>query len=485
MNGPIRNLFVVTMLMFGLLAGATTWWTVVAADELANDKPSLNKRALVRSLKIRRGTIRAADGTVIARSVKGKGGLYRRTYPTGALFGHPVGYSYVGVGQSGLEASRNQELMGERSALETAFEQAIGKTPDGDNLVTTLDPAAQRLALSGLAAAGGDGGAAVAIDPRDGAVKALASFPSYDPNEVRRAGTYSRLANDEQRRPLVNRALQFGYAPGSTFKVVTASAALETGAATPQTTVDGDSGQKFSGTPLANDFGEDFGQIDMTTAMALSVNTAFANLGERVGKPAMREEMERFGFGSKPELDYPRDAMSASVIRPNPPGVPVPATSRFVDLGRVAIGQGGLNATPLQMALVAAGVANDGELMRPRLTERITDRDGRTVDRFTGEKQATVMKKTTADAVTAMMVAVVERGTGTRAKIPGVTVAGKTGTAETELGDRINDVWFIGFAPAERPRIAVAVTVKGVPGFGGEFAAPIAQSLMQELLKRS
>lgn len=485
MNKPIGHLFLVSMLMFGVLLGATSYWTVVKADELNNDKPSLNRRALVRSLKIRRGTIRAANGTVIARSVKGRGDLYRRTYPLGSLFGHPIGYSFAGVDQSGFEASQNAALMGDRNALETTFDQLLGRDPDGDDIVTTLDPAAQRLALEGLARAGGQGGAAVALDPRTGAVKVMASYPSFDPNSVRDAGTYARLSTDEQRRPLVNRAVQFGYAPGSTFKVVTGSAGIDSGTIEPTDTLNGDSGQVFSGPPLANDFGEDFGQIDLQTAMAKSVNTAFAGLGVKIGKPTMQKYMTRFGFGKKPELDYPRDAMSASVIRPSPPGVPVPATSRFVDLGRVSIGQGGLEATPLQMALVAAAVGNGGELMRPHLTDRVVDRDGRTVDRVKAKRQETVMSSSSAAIVRDLMVAVVERGTGTKAQIPGVSVAGKTGTAETEQSDTINNVWFIGFAPADNPRVAVAVTVQGVVGFGGDFAAPIAQTLMQELLKTS
>jgi peptidoglycan glycosyltransferase len=434
---------------------------------------------------VRRGTIRAADGTVIARSVKGTGGLYRRTYPQGDLFGHPIGYSYVGVNQTGFEAAQNAVLMGERNALRTTLDQLIGREPDGDNIVTTLAPGAQRLAMEGLARVGGRGGAAVAVDPRSGAVKVMASYPSFDPNAVRNAGTYSELANDEARRPLVNRAVQFGYAPGSTFKVVTAAAGIDGNVIEPTSTLNGDSGQKFSGKELANDYGEDFGTIDLQTAMAKSVNTAFAGLGVAVGKPRMQRYMSRFGFGSKPQLDYPRDSMSASVIRPSPPGVPVPATSRFVDIGRVAIGQGGLEATPIQMAQVAAAIANGGELMRPHITDRIVDNDGRTIDRIEPEREARVMSKSSAASVRDMMVAVVERGTGTRAQISGVTVAGKTGTAETERSDTINDVWFIGFAPAENPRVAVAVTVQGVVGFGGDFAAPIAQTLIQELLKAS
>jgi peptidoglycan glycosyltransferase len=310
----------------------------------------------------------------------------------------------------------------------------------------------------------------------------MASTPTYDPNTIADAGVLKAANKNEREKPLVNRAVQFGAAPGSTFKVITSTAAIDTGTFSANSAVDGDSGQKFSGVPLANDFNEDFGQIDLKTALAKSVNTAFANVGEKLGKSVMKEYMERFGFDAKPELDYPKDSMSASVVAPNPPGHAVSPTSRFVDLGRMSIGQGGLQATPLQMAQVAAAVANDGTLMKPHLATRVVDRDGRTVDRVEPEVQSEVMKGSTAAAVTDMMVGVVQSGTGTKAAIPGIQVAGKTGTAETEFGTKINDVWFIGFAPAENPRIAVAVTVKAVTGFGGDFAAPIARDIMQELL---
>jgi peptidoglycan glycosyltransferase len=235
--------------------------------------------------------------------------------------------------------------------------------------------------------------------------------------------------------------------------------------------------------PLANDFNQSFGPIDLKTALAKSVNTVFAQVGEKLGKPTMKEYMERFGFDAKPPLDYPKDSMSASVVAPSPPGHAVSPTSKFVDVGRMSIGQGGLQATPLQMAQVAAAVANGGQLMKPHITDRIVDRDGRTVDTISPAKQSTVMKPSTAAAVTDMMVAVVQNGTGTKAAIPGIQVAGKTGTAETEFGAKVNDVWFIGFAPADHPRIAVAVTVKAVTGFGGDFAAPIARDIMESLLK--
>jgi peptidoglycan glycosyltransferase len=480
MNKPIGRLFVVALLMFGALLVSTSWWTVLRADDLNHD--TANHRDLLRALKIRRGTIRAADGSVIARSVRDAEGVYHRRYPQGALFGHPVGYSYAGIDQTELERYRNDELMGNRDAITTTVDELLGKKREGDDVRTTLDPGAQRIALDEIGRLGRPG-AAVALDPRTGEVKVMASTPTYDPNVIKDSKALAAANRDETRKPLVDRAVQFGDAPGSTFKVVTATAAIDTGRFSSSSVVDGKNGIKVSGVPLANDFGQSFGPIDLKTALTKSVNTVFAQVGERLGKATMKEYMERFGFDRKPKLDYPRDSMSASVVAPNPPGHAVPPTSRFVDLGRMSIGQGGLQATPLQMAQVAAAVANGGKLMRPHLTDRIVDPDGRTVDRIDPKVQSTVMKPSTAAAVTDMMISVVQSGTGTKAQIPGIQVAGKTGTAETEIGGKINNVWFIGFAPAQDPRVAVAVTVRGVTGFGGDFAAPIARDIMEDLLK--
>jgi peptidoglycan glycosyltransferase len=482
-NKPISRLFIVALVMFGALLVSTSWWTVLRADDLDHD--TANHREGIRAQKVRRGTIYARDGSAIARSTRDDEGVYSRVYPQGKRFGHPVGYSYASppLGESELERQYNDELTGnDDSAIESTFDQLVGRKQEGKDLRTALDPRAQQLALDEIAAVG-QSGAAVALDPRSGAVKVMASTPTYDPNAIKKADAFSAANKDNKNTPLVNRAVQFGAAPGSTFKVVTSTAAIDTGRFSPSSTVDGDSGQKISAVPLANDFNQDFGQIDLKAALAKSVNTAFANVGEKLGKATMKEYMERLGFDRKPKLDYPKDSMSASVVAPNPPGHAVSPTSRFVDVGRMAIGQGGLQATPLQMAQVAAAVANDGKLMKPHIATKVVDRDGRTVDTIEPELQSDVMKPSTAAAVTDMMVAVVQSGTGTKAQIPGIQVAGKTGTAETEFGAKINDVWFIGFAPAESPRIAVAVTVKAVTGFGGDFAAPIARDIMQELLK--
>ena len=232
--------------------------------------------------------------------------------------------------------------------------------------------------------------------------------------------------------------------------------------------------------PLQNDENESFGQITLTEALAKSVNTVWAQVAEKLGKRTMARYMSRFGFDRKPQLDYPAEEMSSSgeyrgarLLSP---------TSPLVDVGRMGIGQDKLEVTPLQMAEVAAAVANRGRLMVPHLTERIVDRDGRTVQRISPRVQSVVMKRSTAAAVTAMMEAVVNEGTGTAAQIPGVQVAGKTGTAETQIGTAINNVWFIAFAPASNPKVAIAVTLKGVPGQGAAFAAPIAREVMERLL---
>jgi peptidoglycan glycosyltransferase len=474
-NTPIQRLYALVLLLFALLVYFTSRNAVFDATALRDN--ALNRRTLLEEQQIHRGTIRAADGTVLARSVKQRGGVYSRRYPTGGLFGHAIGYSFTTLGRAGLERSRNDDLTGKRNVLTSVLDQLRGKQQVGDDVKTTLDPAAQRVAYSALA---GRHGAVVALDPRTGAVRVMASLPQYDPNALRGPGTYSRLANDNTNKPLVNRATQFGYAPGSTFKVVTATAAIDSGRFTPQSTVDGKNDVKISGVPLQNDFNQSFGPIDLSTALAKSVNTVYAQVAEKLGKATMKRYMQRFGFDQKPQLDYPADQMSSSGEYRN--GKLLPPTSRFVDVGRMGIGQDKLAVTPLQMAEVAAAVANGGKLMKPHMTDRVVDPDGRTVQRVGAQVQSTVMKPSTAAAVTSMMEGVVNNGTGTQAQIPGVRVAGKTGTAETQIGTKINNVWFIAFAPADNPRVAIAVTMQGQSGFGGDVAAPVAKAVMESLL---
>jgi penicillin-binding protein A len=420
---------------------------------------------------------------VLARSVRSGGStrsesVYERRYPAGEEFAHAIGYYFTNLGSAGLERFRNKTLNGQSASnLQSILDQLQGKRRRGDELVTTLDPAAQRVARTALAA---HEGAVVALDPRSGALRVLASSPAYDPNDLRSTKTYEHLARDSTGRPLVDRATQFGYAPGSTFKVVTATAAIDSGAFTKDSTVVGRNDVPISGVPLQNDENESFGPITLTEGLTKSVNTVWAQVAERLGKRTMARYMRRFGFDRKPQLDYPPQEMSSSGEYAG--GRVVAPTSSRVDVGRMGIGQDKLEATPLQMAEVAAAVANRGKLMRPHMTARIVDPDGRTIERVAPHVQSVVMKASTAAAVTTMMEAVVNEGTGTAAQIAGVPVAGKTGTAETQIGAAINNVWFIAFAPASSPRVAIAVTLKGVPGQGGAFAAPIAREVMERLL---
>ncbi len=478
MNQPIGRLFLVVLVMFAGLAGATSWWTVVKADELNTQYTGQNRRDVLRGLKVRRGLVRAADGTVLARSVRDREGIYSRRYPEGALFAHAVGYSYASIAQSGIEQSRNDLLSGERGELGNVFAELLGRADSGDDVFTTLDPKGQRAALQAL---GGRKGAVVAIEPETGAIRAMVSTPGYDPNSFRRRGVFGELSEDEANSPLLNRATQAGYQPGSTMKVATAIAAIDSGRFSPESRVNGRNGKEISGVPL-NNFGRaSYGDITLTEALTFSVNTVWAEVAETLGKATMDRYMDRLGFGADPPLDYPDDQMLPSGNYRK--GRLIPPTSRFVDIGRMGIGQALLRVTPLQMAQVAAAVANDGELMEPRLVEKVVDRDGRTVEEIQPDEQSQVMSRESARQVARMMASVVREGSGTAAALQGIEVAGKTGTAEIDVARDIAQPWFIGFAPTAKGRIAVAATVERVQGgTGGAVAAPIARQVLEALL---
>jgi len=475
MNRPIVRLYGLVAVLFALLVAFTSRWTVFEASSLRENK--LNARALLEQERIHRGSIVAADGKVLARDVRGRESTYQRIYPTKSAFANAIGYDYIDPGTSGVEQFRDSALDGHGSTnLQSILNQLQGKEPEGDKVVTTLRPGAQEVANAKLA---GYEGAVVALEPRSGAVTVMASSPSYDPNKLSTGKGYEQVATDPG-SPLVNRATQYGYAPGSTFKIVTATAAIDTGMFTPESTLSGRNGILVSGVPLDNDEDESFGQISLTQALAKSVNTVYAQVAERLGKRTLARYMSRFGFDRKPELDYPAKEMSASgeyegetLLAP---------TSANVDVGRLGIGQDKLDVTALQMAEVAAAVANDGRLMVPHLTARIVDPEGRVVERVSPRVQSVVMKPSTARALTSMMEAVVNEGTGEAAKIPGVQVAGKTGTAETEIGTALNNVWFIAFAPASNPRVVVAATLRKVPGYGAVYALPVVRAVMERLL---
>jgi penicillin-binding protein A len=480
-NGPIYRLYVLVIVLFGILITFTSRWTVFEAKSL-RDNPK-NKRAVLEDQRIHRGLIRAADGTILARSIRGRGGTWSRAYPSD-LFAHTVGYSFLDPGRAGLERSYNDDLSGKKSELTSIIDQLRGHVREGDDVITALDPRAQRIALAGLRSASCAQppckGSVVALDPRTGAVRVMASLPGYDPSDMSDSDT-RRALNRSPSSPLLNRATQSTYPPGSTFKVVTAIAALDSGKYRPESMVSGRNNIEISGTPLQNFGGENFGNVDLTTALTHSINTVWAQVGEGLGKGTMKRYMERLGFDRKPPLDLPGSERNPSGEYRN--GEILNPESRFVDVGRMAIGQDKLAVTPLQMAMVASAVANGGKLVKPHLVTRVVDPDGRTVERIETKTAAQVMKPATAKAVGAMMAQVVKEGTGTAAALEGIDVAGKTGTAEIIPAQDLNQPWFIAFAPANAPRIAIAVTLeRSSGGTGGEVAAPIAKRVMEALL---
>jgi peptidoglycan glycosyltransferase len=481
-NRQIVKLFGLIVALFAVLIGFTSYWSVFDAKALKEKEA--NQRPLLEQQQIKRGRILAADGTVIARSVpKGHGAnlRYVRRYPEGALYGHPIGYSFVQQGDSEFEQFHNDELVGNESEFSSILDQLRGRNQEGEDVVTNLDPAAQRVALEDLEEVGF--GAVVAIEPQTGRVKAMTSNAPFDPNRV--PYELKELNLNETETPLLNRATQGRYPPGSTFKVVTAAAGLDSGTITPETTIDAPGTLEVQGQPLQNDFDENFGPIALNTALTHSVNTWFAQLGERVGQSTLFEYMDKFGFNSKPAIDLPSDQLLSSgilegneLLGPNDP----------IDIARVAIGQERLLATPLQMAEVAAAVANGGKLMKPQIWSRVVDPDGRVTKRLDPSQYSQPISAQTAAELTTAMQGVVSEGTGTNAAIPGVTVAGKTGTAETPYnescggGTEENQAWFMGFAPAEDPKIAIAASVECTEQFGNDVAAPIFRDVAETIL---
>jgi penicillin-binding protein A len=456
-NRPVIRLYALLIVLFAVLIGFTSRWAVFDAAALRNN-PNNHRQVLEEQL-IRRGVIRARDGTVLAGNRQLSGKRFTRRYPTGPLFALPVGYNSFRFGRAGLERYYNDELNGRRNEFAGILDQLGSKARVGDDLRTTLDPKAQKVAYQALS---GHKGAVVAMDVHSGAVRVLAGTPSFDPDNPNRGSTF-------------NLATQGLFPPGSTFKTVTAVAAIDTGRYTPASLVSGRNGKIISGTPLQNFGGEDFGPISLTDALTHSVNTVFGEVGVKLGQTTMAKYMERFGFNAKPPMDYPADQMSASGSYRA--GRVLDETSRIIDVGRMAIGQDKLLVTPLQMATVAQTIGNGGLRMEPRLVQRVVDPDGRTASTPLPERAQRVMSPATAAKLTAMMKQVVKEGTGTAAALQGVEVAGKTGTAELN-NNGLNDLWFIAFTPTE----AVAVVVANVQGGqGGTVAAPIAKQVLQAL----
>jgi peptidoglycan glycosyltransferase len=487
-NRPLRRVAFAVLILFGALLLRANWVQVVRGDAYAND--SRNSRVLLRTYEQERGPISVLNGTEqtpIARSEDTGGRLrYLRQYAQGPQYAHVTGFVSLVYGTpQGVERAENDLLTGndDRLFVGRLSDYVTGREPSGGSVLLSINPAAQAAAVEGLA---GKRGAAVALDPRTGAVLAMVSAPSFDPSRLSShtpadiRAYYDELTNDPG-QPLVNRAISSTYPPGSTFKVVTAAAALESGAVTVDTPIPSPRELDLpqTGANLRN-FGGSACSGETSTlpeAMRISCNTAFGSLGLTMPENALREQALAFGFGED-DLSAPtRVAASQYPEETNPP-----------QAAQSAIGQFDVRATPLQMAMVAAGIANDGEVMRPYLVAESQAPDLTRLSRQSPDALSRATSPETAEQITAMMELVVADGSGTAAQIDGVRVAGKTGTAQHAQG-RPPHAWFIGFAPAEDPTVAVAVVVEdggslGSEATGGRLAAPVARDMMRAVLGR-
>ncbi len=483
MNTPIRRVATFVAGLFSLLLISTTLIQFWFAQDL-NARPD-NRRTLLASFAQERGQI-LVGGEAVARSVPSDDEFrFQREYPQGPAFAHVTGYySFYGTGV-GVERAENALLSGRSDKLfyRRVSDLFTGRKRTGASLELTINPAVQQAAISAM---GGQHGAAVALDPRTGAILALVSDPSFDPNvfashDLKSVAEASDRLNADPSRPLVNRAIGGDlYPPGSTFKVVTAAMALSSGKYQPTSMVPGPASLPLPGTTIAldNDSKAPCGPNNQTTlsnALVVSCNTTFASLGMELGADALRTQAQKFGFGDTIEIP----------MRTTPSSIP--ADLNAPQTAQSAIGQYEVRVTPLQMAMVAAGVANDGVVMRPYLVADVLGSDLSRIETASPQKLSQAVSPEVAHDLRDMMVGVVQGGTGTAAQIPGVAVAGKTGTAQHAPGAAPH-AWFIAFAPAQDPKIAVAVVVEnggrlGNEAFGGTVAAPIARAMIQAALK--
>lgn len=471
MNRSIRRLYLTLAGGFGLLVLMLGWWQVVAADSL-KDRAD-NQQTLQAEKLIDRGRILTADGTILAysraRRVDGQR-LFERVYPQGDLAAQVVGYTSTNQGKAGIESSYNRYLAGS-FGTEPLLQRLNLKEKQGANVQLSIDSRVQKVAQEQLA---GKTGAVVALNPTTGQIIAMASSPTFD-NQTVLDDYKSILAQSGS--PLVNRSTLGLYPPGSTFKVVTATSALESGSYDPSSMFPGGSSYETPGGDIRNFGNATYPPHTLSTALTNSINTTFAQIGDELGREQLGATMTAYGFGERPPLDLPEVAISA---RRGPGGKVLPNDQRGEDTARIAIGQEQLTVTPLQMAMVAGTVANGGTLMAPRLMSRIVDRAGSVVKRAESQEMGQVMSPQDADELTTMMEDVVREGTGTAAALSstGTTVAGKTGTAETADASK-NQAWFIGFAPAEAPEVAIAVVIEDTSLTGGTAAAPVAAQVMR------
>ncbi|MFD9305766.1 peptidoglycan D,D-transpeptidase FtsI family protein [Streptomyces sp. NPDC060048] len=484
MNKPLRRISIFCGLLVLALLVRTNWLQYVKAEELSTRKE--NRRVQIAQYATERGNIIVEGNPITGSAVTdGSDYKYKRTYTDGALWSPVTGYASQAFGSTQLESLEDQILTGndDRLFFDRTVGMFTGEKKQGGNVVTTLNAAAQKAAFETL---GDKKGAVAAIDPRTGAILALVSTPSYDPsvfagNSKTDEKNWVELKDSEDKK-LVNRALRETYPPGSTFKVVTAAAALEHGVVqdinaatdTPEPYI-----LPGTKTPMVN-HAPGCEKASLIEALRVSCNSVFANMGDKVGRDNMVKTAEKFGFNND-KIDIPVRAFASVYDK----------TMGKDGNAQSAIGQFNTAATPLQMAMVTAAIANDGKLMKPHMVDHLTAPNLDVIEKHDPQEMSRPVSGDNAKKLQEMMVNVVEKGTGGNARINGVTVGGKTGTAQHGEGNKKRPyAWFISYAenPDGSSPVAVAVVIEDSAASrddisGGGLAAPVAKAVMQAVLK--
>ncbi|MDH5421094.1 MAG: penicillin-binding transpeptidase domain-containing protein [Acidimicrobiia bacterium] len=479
MNSPIRRLTLALLIGFCLLLANVVYIQAVAADRYRSDHR--NARVQLARSERERGVMVDRSGAVLVSS-EGQASTFLRTYPFGDLLGHPIGFSSLLFGDRGLEAAYATDLRSKQDlTISNVIAGILGNDLRPANLRLTIDVALQQVAAEAL---GDQVGAVVAIEPSTGAILAYVSTPGFDPALLigGEAGPAGDTLDADPAEPLRDRVVNQLYAPGSIFKIVTTAAALESGEITVESTFSNPTALALPGSEstISNADGHTCGsgaEVSLARGFVLSCNTTFAQIAMTLGAGALEAQAEAFGFGSEIPFVFP---VAESMFSPVDLADDLPA------LAQTSIGQRDVRVTPLHMALMVAGIANRGDLMSPYLVSEIIDGDGQIVTTTQPAPWRKASSESTALAITQLMVDAVNSGTGAGARIDGVQVAGKTGTAENP--DQAPHAWFVGFAPADQPTIAIAVVVEfgglaGDEASGGQTAAPIAQKTMERWLK--
>lgn len=455
----IKVLTALTLMFMGLVV-YLTYFQVFQASKVVNS--NYNKRLWANEESVLRGTIYDRNGSVLAYSEKTESGQ-SRLYPFGSLYSHVIGYSYREYGKSGLEDSYNKELLNlYKNPIEEITQKITGPKENGNNLALTIDNSLQDKASKYLS---GKKGSIILMNPKTGEVYAMVSKPDFNPTTLKE--DWEDIV-ENQDSPFINRASMGLYTPGSVFKIITATAALEKGLSR---SYDCKGSIVIEGYELRDYGGNSHGSVDLKKAMEVSCNSAFASMGLELGSAALRDTAQNYLFNEK----IPFDIKTKDSIFPEG-GMTKP------ELGASAIGQGKILVTPLNMLLATSAIANDGNIVKPYLVQKVISPEDSVLKETTPEILATATDALTAQTIKDMMVNVVDNGTGKNAHIRNVKVAGKTGTAENETGKE--HAWFVGFAPADDPKVAVVVVLESAGSTGGKSAAPIARDMIISALNR-